>query len=46
MRFEHHLVGGYVHYISPHIIIIIIIIIDDHVPFLRRQNVGYFFLRV
>ena len=26
MRLEHHLVGGYVHYISPHIIIIIIII--------------------
>ena len=24
MRLEHHLVGGYVHYISPHIIIIII----------------------
>ena len=23
MRLEHHLVGGYVHYISPHIIIII-----------------------
>ena len=28
MRLEHHLVGGYVRYISPHIIIIIIIIID------------------
>ena len=27
MRLEHHLVGGYVRYISPHIIIIIIIII-------------------
>ena len=26
MRLEHHLVGGYVHYISPYIIIIIIII--------------------
>ena len=26
MRLEHHLVGGYVRYISPHIIIIIIII--------------------
>ena len=25
MRIEHHLVGGYVRYISPHIIIIIII---------------------
>ena len=28
MRLEHHLVGGYVRYISPHIIIIIIIIIS------------------
>ena len=28
MRLEHHLVGGYVRYISPHIIIIIIIIIN------------------
>ena len=27
MRLEHHLVGGYVRYISPHIIIIIIIYI-------------------
>ena len=27
MRLEHHLVGGYVRYISPHIIIIIIIFI-------------------
>ena len=27
MRLEHHLVGGYVRYISPHIIIIIINII-------------------
>ena len=27
MRLEHHLVGGYVRYISPHIIIIIIILI-------------------
>ena len=26
MRLEHHLVGGYVRYISPHIIIIIIMI--------------------
>ena len=25
MRLEHHLVGGYVRYISPHIIIIIIV---------------------
>ena len=28
MCLEHHLVGGYVRYISPHIIIIIIIIIN------------------
>ena len=27
MRLEHHLVGGYVRYISPHIIIIIIIVV-------------------
>ena len=26
MRLEHHLVGGYVRYISPHIIIIIIVV--------------------
>ena len=26
MRLEHHLVGGYVRYISPHIIIIIIVL--------------------
>ena len=26
MRLEHHLVGGYVRYISPHIIIIIIMV--------------------
>ena len=31
MRLEHHLVGGYVRYISPHIIIIIIIIIKGAV---------------
>ena len=30
MRLEHHLVGGYVRYISPHIIIIIIIIIKKN----------------
>ena len=29
MRLEHHLVGGYVRYISPHIIIIIIIYTVD-----------------
>ena len=33
MRLEHHLVGGYVRYISPHIsIIIIIIIISTPIP--------------
>ena len=32
MRLEHHLVGGYVRYISPHIIIIIIISIIVVVP--------------
>ena len=35
MRLEHHLVGGYVRYISPHIIIIIIItrsIFDSNYP--------------
>ena len=32
MRLEHHLVGGYVRYISPHIIIIIIIIIIKLTP--------------
>ena len=31
MRLEHHLVGGYVGYISPHIIIIIIIICTMYV---------------
>ena len=33
MRLEHHLVGGYVRYISQHIIIIIIIIIECLVEF-------------
>ena len=36
MRLEHHLVGGYVRYISPHIIIIIIIII-----YIMRYSHGY-----
>ena len=31
MRLEHHLVGGYVRYISPHIIIIIITICSVHI---------------
>ena len=35
MRLEHHLVGGYVRYISPYIIIIIIIIIIQN-NFLRK----------
>ena len=33
MRLEHHLVGGYVRYISPHIIIIIIIIVTIRADF-------------
>ena len=38
MRLEHHLVGGYVRYISPHIIIIILLLLyiqitlDDNAP--------------
>ena len=32
MRLEHHLVGGYVRYISPHIIIIIICTVDLCIP--------------
>ena len=39
MRLEHHLVGGYVRYISPHIIIIIIII-RNHVG----TEVVFFFI--
>ena len=31
MRLEHHLVGGYVRYISPYIIIIIIIILGSYI---------------
>ena len=30
MRLEHHLVGGYVRYISPHIIIILLLLIRKH----------------
>ena len=32
MRLEHHLVGGYVHYISPHIIILLLLL---HVSFVN-----------
>ena len=35
MRLEHHLVGGYVRYISPYIIIIIIIIICPLFAYLK-----------
>ena len=35
MRLEHHLVGGYVRYISPHIIIIIIKMIQHASSFLH-----------
>ena len=38
MRLEHHLVGGYVRYISPHIIIIIIIT-NNFSQFLKNVNV-------
>ena len=34
MRLEHHLVGGYVRYISPHIIIIIITINIPYVVYI------------
>ena len=39
MRLEHHLVGGYVRYISPHIIIIIIIIYSRYSasPLVRQK---------
>ena len=44
MRLEHHLVGGYVRYISPHIIIIIIIIVRAvRVILFSRTNVGNFY---
>ena len=36
MRLEHHLVGGYVRYISPYIIIIIIpILLCSRIPLLK-----------
>ena len=45
MRLEHHLVGGYVRYISPHIIIIIVVIpnttstITVHAKFVKGQSI-------
>ena len=39
MRLEHHLVGGYVRYISPHIIIIIIIHSNVKLSDLMKMNV-------
>ena len=39
MRLEHHLVGGYVRYISPHIIIIIIADIWDEDPRVKISKV-------
>ena len=39
MRLEHHLVGGYVRYISPHIIIIISLKIC-------AQNVKWYYIHV
>ena len=38
MRLEHHLVGGYVRYISPHIIIIIIIGFTRERPQLKLSS--------
>ena len=41
MRLEHHLVGGYVRYISPHIIIIIIIVNNDcFIELVLTQNIA------
>ena len=40
MRLEHHLVGGYVRYISPHIIIIIIIDHQMEIHFHIRMNIN------
>ena len=37
MHLEHHLVGGYVRYISPHIIIIIIIISVENTAEVLQQ---------
>ena len=41
MRLEHHLVGGYVRYISPHIIIIIIIIVVSKMTPMHMRSIGY-----
>ena len=41
MRLEHHLVGGYVRYISPHIIIIIIIISLHTIAFLMITHFSH-----
>ena len=38
MRLEHHLVGGYVRYISPHIIIIIKVLPDSIIEKGTRMN--------
>ena len=38
MRLEHHLVGGYVRYISPHIIIIIIILLKENLWYNNNNN--------
>ena len=45
MRLEHHLVGGYVRYISPHIIIIII---TNQLPHVRvpRTAMGLYLFTV
>ena len=46
MRLEHHLVGGYVRYISPHIIIIIIIIILYRWPGLVHNWYAHLYLLI
>ena len=41
MRLEHHLVGGYVRYISPHIIIIIITFMESYGNSSPRGRLNY-----
>ena len=48
MRLEHHLVGGYVRYISPHIIIIIIstagLVINKILFYLKMYYYYYYYI--
>ena len=46
MRLEHHLVGGYVRYISPYIIIIIISLRTPAHPYARSQCVDPYILYI